>query len=94
MRNRKIDLQLGVSFFCAWFVLQYFVIILEYTCGGDDVEGDTENLNRCKWCIACGGELNCIFDLLEENFNQEVDILCCLHSLIIFLEIRRSVFCI
>jgi len=56
--DNKVDFELGPSFFFSGFSLPDLAVILKHVYGGNDVEGDVDDLDRSEGCIACGGELN------------------------------------
>ena len=69
MRNCKVDLELGPSFFHVRSARPGLAIVLKHISAGNNVEGGFEKLDRCERCIACGGKLDGILDLVEEGLN-------------------------
>ena len=66
-----------------------FVIVCKHTCFVNELVGYIEYLISCVRGGSCCGELYSVLDLLNEDLNRLIRVLCAFHGFVIVVEVSR-----
>ena len=92
VRSGEESLETGPSLLVCSETFPGFVVIDEETSMINELEGDADYLFEAVGSVAGGGVVTAIFDLVEQGFNQLVNIVRAAKDSVVFLKIRRGDF--